>query len=93
MGAAKDLRMSQRIHPIQGVIRRLVVVPFAAQVDPGRIHRLNECNFAVALPPFQCLLASDGFRDLVVCFEPYQAFAVVTGSKAVMLFPFVLEYS
>ena len=35
----------------------------------------------------------DGFGDVVVSLEPYQAIAVVTGSKALMLLPFVLKYT
>ena len=95
LSAAKDLRLSLRIHPIQGttIIRRLAVVPFAAQVNPGRVHLLDEGNFAVAFPAFQFLLASDGFGDLVVDLEPYQAIAVITGGKTVLLFPIVLEHS
>jgi hypothetical protein len=93
--AAKHLRLLLKIHPIKrtSIIGGLVVVPFAAQVYPGWIRGLHEFNFARSPPALQLLFACDGFRDVAVPLEPYQAIAVVAGSKAIMLFPFVFEYT
>ncbi|MGB7171729.1 MAG: hypothetical protein WBD32_22170 [Acidobacteriaceae bacterium] len=65
--------------------------PVFAQIDPRRVHFVDEREFLSADPPFDLLFAIDSAIGIVEAFVPDESVAVVIGGEAGEVFGFVLD--
>jgi hypothetical protein len=73
------------------VVGGFILIPISAQVNPGRVHSLNQRELFGTVPLFQLSFATDGVGDLLVRLKPHEPIAVVGRAESFELFPFVLE--
>src|ERR1039458_8449806 len=67
------------------------LAPVFAEVDPGRVHFLDEGELFRADPALDLFFASDGAVGIVIAFVPDEAAAVVIGGESGEVFGFVLN--
>src|ERR1700733_4104994 len=65
--------------------------PIFAQILPGGVRLLDQCDFLGAGPAFELLFAGDGGAGAAVLLKPDEAIAIVGGRESFVEFAFVGE--
>jgi hypothetical protein len=81
------------LHPIRRALEigGLRIVPIFAQINPRRVHFLDQGNLFLSSPALQLLLTSNSRSYILIAFKPYEPVAVVLRRETFMLFPLMLE--